>query len=107
MLDPQSWRRPIDVGHDKSAGRYHRLPSVDFRHLEAAPSKSSANPRGNVFVFNQRTLQHVGHNRPREIVVGRPQAAATDKKVYPRQGVAYGSFEITAIVTDDRLKGDL
>jgi hypothetical protein len=106
-FDPQPRRGPKRIVNHSRANRHHRLAAVDLRHRQAAALESRLDSGGDRGVLHQRAADHVGHDDAREIVVGRPQAAAADHEIDAGQRVAYGVLELQPIVADDGLEHDV
>ena len=85
VLEPQPGRRAIRVRDHLCPGGHHGLTPVDFRHLQPAPREARTHPLHERGVFPQGALQGVGHDVPRDVVVGRSEAHGDHHEIRPGQ----------------------
>ena len=109
VIDPQAGRAsPRVLDHDRT-GRDHRLPPIDLRHRhrEAAGLEPLAETRRDGFVLRQRPLEGSRHRLPRDVVVGRAEAAAEDQQIDAREQRANRMGELVPRVADHGLDRDV
>ena len=91
------------VFQDVRTGRYQRLAGVVGRHLHTARFESALEPGDDFVVEHQLALQHARDDLPGDIVLGGPESTDRNKDRCAVQRSANGVFEVTFVVSDDRL----
>ena len=106
FLKPQARSGAARVFKRFGTFRDHRLAQIVFRHLAAEGTKSGGDGADHRLIANKLASQQFCDGFPRQVVLGGPETAATDRDRHTIECLAKSFEQHPGVISDDGFADD-